>query len=486
MSIVIGDCIEVMASMPEASVDAVVCDPPYGLEFMGKEWDRLIPPARGRTAGLEHAPTIEESNDSPHHRAAIKQPSVLKRCGRCGGNSSGEWGRCQCESPDFRQNMAPIRAMQDWHEAWATEALRVLKPGGHLLAFGGTRTYHRLAAGIEDAGFEIRDTIAWMYGSGFPKSLDLSKAIDKAAGAERDVVGERAYAGGHVQRSVAPRFNGTEYANGEVYSEPPIRYDTAPATAASKAWEGWGTALKPAHEPIVVARKPLAGTVAGNVLAHGTGALNIDGCRIGEGHDNGRGRTDEASGDSRYAERGSTNFAATPGPRGGDSSGRWPANVVLDEAAGAMLDAQTGELTSGANPTRRGADGDRVALGEFNGQTECHAPRGVDTGGASRFFYCAKTSATERNAGLGANVGFFSPADAPERNEHPTVKPIALMRWLCRLVTPPGGLVLDPFAGSGTTGCAAALEGFRFTGIERSSEYAAIARARLAHWELAA
>jgi DNA methylase len=182
--LIVADCVKAMAAMPPASVDAIVTDPPYGLEFMGKEWDRLIAPARGRTAGLEHAPTLESRDDTPHHRAAVKQPSMLMRCANCGGNSSGEWGRCSCERPDFRRNLTPVRAMQEWHEAWAAEALRVLKPGGHLLAFGGTRTYHRLACAIEDAGFEIRDQIQWMYGSGFPKSLNVSKAIDSAQGVE--------------------------------------------------------------------------------------------------------------------------------------------------------------------------------------------------------------------------------------------------------------------------------------------------------------
>jgi len=287
-------------------------------------------------------------------------------------------------------------------EMWR-EALRVLKPGGHLLAFSGSRTYHRMACAIEDAGFEIRDQIMWLYGSGFPKSLDVSKAIDKAAGAVREVVGQNAYASRrpraeyqHAQKWGAT-LGGSESAT-----------VTAPATDSARQWQGWGTALKPAHEPIVVARKPLVGTVAANVLAHGTGALNIDGCRVGT--EGGTTRSGQAP------------YAASGWRTGHEivelNAGRWPANVIHD------------------------------------GLTEKWA----------RYFYCAKASKRDRGDG----------------NNHPTVKPTDLMRYLCRLVTPPGGLVLDPFMGSGSTGKAAMLEGFRFVGIELSEEYVEIARARIA------
>jgi site-specific DNA-methyltransferase (adenine-specific) len=378
-----GDCVEAMREMPEASVDAVVCDPPYGLEFMGKEWDRLTD--------------------------------------------------------------------QRWHETWATEALRVLRPGGHLLAFGGTRTYHRLACAIEDAGFEIRDCLAWLYGSGFPKSLNLN--------------GDR---------------------------------------------EGWGTALKPAHEPIVLARKPLVGTVAANVEAHGTGALNVDGCRVGlvDGVDDSQLRTMNRS--EKANDGWGMNTTGADEPQVVNPQGRWPSNVLLDPEAGAMLDEQSGEQKSGTAIQRNG--GGRALFGGIAGnEGDGPAPDAGygDSGGASRFFYTAKASRAERNAGLevdvpndrfrtricegcGKNVpaqgacGCDAPirweAAQPTRNVHPTVKPIALMRWLCRLVTPPGGTILDPFAGSGTTGCAAVLEGFEFVGTEREAEYVALAEARIKWW----
>ena len=326
-----GDCRDVMATMDASSVDAIVTDPPYGLAFMGKDWDHGVP-------GVEF---------------------------------------------------------------W-TEALRVAKPGAHLLAFGGTRTYHRLACAIEDAGWEIRDCVMWVYGSGFPKSHDVSKAIDKAAGAEREVVGS--YKG-------ASNI-GTGSTNSYITTERGKATDvsvTAPATDAARQWFGWGTALKPAWEPIIVARKPLCGTVAENVLTHGTGALNIDGCRAGA---------------------------------------RWPANVIHD---GIMHEH-------------------------------------------GRYFYCAKASKADRDEGCeglpvrqtvgggGLNnpvSGAYGSEKAPARNHHPTVKPTELMRNLVRLVTPPGGVVLDPFCGSGSTGRGAILEGMSFIGIDLDEDYLEIARRRI-------
>jgi site-specific DNA-methyltransferase (adenine-specific) len=279
------------------------------------------------------------------------------------------------------------------------------------VAFGGTRTFHRLTCAIEDAGWEIRDCLSWLYGEGFPKSLDVSKAIDKGD----------------------------------------------PVTGAAQSWQGWGTALKPAWEPVILARKPLAGTVAQNVLAHGVGALNVDGCRIGTEE-----RVNEPMGapENSYGGYGATATATA-------TVGRWPANVVLDEEAARMLDEQAGELTSGANPSRRGAT-DSDIFSPYIGQEECEAPRGAESGGASRFFYCAKADGAERNVGLDA-----------ARNHHPTVKPAALMQWLVRLVARPGALVLDPFMGSGTTGIAALRESCRFVGVELSPEYAEIARRRI-------
>jgi DNA modification methylase len=466
-----GDCIERMAEMEEASIDAVVCDPPYGLEFMGKDWDR--PDRMGKISDLGVADgTPFRSNAGTPSWAGSGNPACLN----CGGTKYDRTrpNGCKCDAPDFPAEAVPqMRALQAWCEDWAREALRVLRPGGHLLAFGGTRTYHRLTAGIEDAGFEIRDSIMWLYGSGFPKSLDVLKAIDKSA----------------CTCSYDALLNAEE-ARAQITSCP-VHGDDAKPTGAAQ-WGGWGTALKPAHEPIVVARKPLIGTVAANVLEHGTGGINVGGCRIGTG--DGGDRHGEESAERRYTENGSSNFAPMPGPRGGDAGGRWPANVVLDEEAAAELDAQTGILTSGSGPLRRRADKfGRNVFGDFKGTDEV-LPSG-NSGGASRFFYCAKTSRAERNAGLEGfeertagmrnNVGrplSGTEFDPKAANHHPTVKPINLMRWLVRLITPPGGLVLDPFLGSGTTGCAAVLEGFDFIGLEREAEYIEIAEARIAFW----
>jgi len=297
------------------------------------------------------------------------------------------------------------------------EVLRVLKPGGHLLAFAGTRTQHRMAVNIEDAGFEIRDMIAWVYGSGFPKSMDVSKAIDKAAGAEREVVGSKL---GQPGYSLAD--NGRTNAVYNDLHDPAAECAiTAPATPKAQQWEGWGTALKPALEPITVARKPFKGTVAANVLEHGTGALNIDGCRVSA--------EDLAALQKNWDRVQSANQGiASQGIKAIDlrdraPSGRWPANLIHD----------------GSNqPTALLRD-------------------------SARFFYCAKASKADRGEG----------------NSHPTVKPTELMRYLCRLVTPCGGVVLDPYMGSGSTGKAAVLEGFRFIGIEREAEYLEIARGRI-------
>jgi site-specific DNA-methyltransferase (adenine-specific) len=325
--------------MADNSVDSIVTDPPYGLSFMGKDWDHGVP-----------------------------------------------------------------------GEAFWREALRVAKPGAHLLAFGGTRTHHRLMCAIEDAGWEIRDCLGWLYGSGFPKSLDVSKAIDKQAGAEREVVGR--YRAAQQSNNCGTSFNASNA------DEKGVTYAliTAPATPEAVRWNGWGTALKPAWEPIVLARKPLRGTVAQNVLEHGTGALNIDGCRVGTEtiQTNGWGNCEGVVMVNRRMDY-----------IGAVHQGRFPANLIHD--------------------------GSEDVLEVF-------------PNGTQRFFYCAKASPSERGEG----------------NSHPTVKPLALMRYLCRLVTPPGGIVLDPFAGSGSTGKACALEGFRFICIERETEYCKIAEARIA------
>lgn len=339
-------------------------------------------------------------------------------------------------------------------EVWR-EALRVLKPGGHLLAFSGSRTYHRMAVAIEDAGFEIRDQIMWVYGSGFPKSLDVSKAIDAAAGAEREVVGMTRRDAGSKSDHQFETYRSLEFAI------------TAPATPEAQRWQGWGTALKPAHEPIVVARKPLVGTVAENVLAHGTGAINIDGCRVAcdwlnessvrQGHSK---KTCSSNGVTGWN---GGQMHAEPNPLG-----RWPANLIHDGSEEVLrLFPDTGP--SKATP-RKNAE----FQSNSKGKEYAHVTVGHDDAGgsAARFFYSAKASKRDRDEGLRAEG---------RANIHPTVKPTDLMRYLCRLVTPPGGLVLDPFTGSGSTGKGAVMEGFRFVGIELSPEYAAIARARIQH-----
>ena len=355
------------------------------------------------------------------------------------------------------------------------EVLRVLKPGGHILAFGGSRTYHRMAVAIEDAGFEIRDQIMWVYGSGFPKSLNIDKAIDKAAGVEREVLG--------VKR-MQPDIRGNNYAQGkrDYAGDTVPQYITEPATAAAKQWQGWGTALKPAHEPIVLARKPVEGTVANNVLTYGVGGLNIDGTRVG---------SETVS--VHHAPKGT--FAGGEPDRGSDTStyqnhtGRFPANFIHDGSDEVV------ELfpiaKGGVYPATRGSS----AIGAFaQGGTHKDKPNQArvmgDTGSAARFFYCAKANKRDRNEGLDGFVnkvagGMQGRADGTmgsityNQNHHPTVKPTDLMQYLCRLITPPNGTILDPFLGSGSTGKAAMYEGFNFVGIELTDEYLPIAKARI-------
>ena len=326
---------------------------------------------------------------------------------------------------------------------WA-EALRVAKPGAHLLAFGGTRTHHRLMVAVEDAGWEIRDVLMWLFGSGFPKSKNVAGAIDRGEG-----LPNRGHAIAHASHTRP--ITGEALPSGE----------DLPAyqgqTERSRQWEGWGTALKPAYEPIVLARKPLIGTVAQNVTAYGTGALNIDGTRIG-----------------------------------GDE-GRWPANLILDEEAGALLDEAVGEARSAGEYTRGGpTDGvwDGPASIPIDGLTSATY---ADRGGPSRFFYSSKAGRAEREAGLAGfaperrSDGRAKDIENPRlrtdtrRNDHPTVKPIGLMRYLCLLITPPGGTVLDPFCGSGSTGMAALDAGFDFIGSDLDPHYLAIAQQRAAY-----
>ena len=360
-------------------------------------------------------------------------------------------------------------------EIWAA-AHRVAKPGAYLLAFGGTRTYHRMAVAIEDAGWEIRDCIMWVYGSGFPKSHNVGKAIDKAAGAEREVVGT-------TRTNVG--MQGGNFANGGAMGEVAI---TAPATDAAREWQGWGTARKPAWEPIIIARKALDGTVAQNVQKWGTGAMNIDGCRVG---------TDDIFGGGA---KGTSGFAAGyehDGYTVGSPLGRWPANLIHDGSdevvAGFPVNVKGvyGAKSVGKVQFMDSHDQSGRSIGSGNGIT--------DTGSAARFFYCAKAGRLDRDAGCeeleerrgcsefrkndDGTAGIQSRlhgATIKGRNHHPTVKPTALMRYLCRLVTQPNGTVLDPFCGSGSTGKGAVLEGFQFIGIEKDPEYCEIANSRIA------
>jgi DNA modification methylase len=456
-TVVHGNCLDVMRTMPDASVDSIVTDPPYGLsrEPSPKELEQVV-------------------------RAwANGEDMTIRGRGFMGRN----WD-------------AFVPGSSIWKEA-----LRVLKPGGHLLAFAGSRTVDLMGLAIRLAGFEIRDQLQWLYGSGMPKSLDVSKAIDAAAGAEREVVGTKAGLPGY---SLAKSKGAAVYGKGiggtgDPEAECAI---TAPATPEAAQWSGWGTGLSPSHEPIIMARKPLAGTVAANVLEHGTGAINVDGCRI---EACGRPLRVVAGGVLSPEESGHLYGSRPSGSKavGETDLGRWPANVVLDEAAADLLDAQTGDRPgmSGGGVHRADYEG-----GMFGGTDSTGTARG-DNGGPSRFFYCAKASRTERDMGLtwfrvrsrGETTGREN--DRPgtvhgragaggkygSRNTHPTVKPDDLMRWLVRLITPPGGVCLDPFAGSGTTGRACLLEGFRFIGCELNDTdeepFVSIARARIAHIE---
>lgn len=403
-----GDCLNSMSKIADGSVDSIVTDPPYELGFMGKTWD---------STGI--------------------------------ANNVEMWKEC----------------------------LRVLKPGGHLLAFSGSRTYHRMVCAVEDAGFEIRDQIMWLYGSGFPKSMDVSKAIDKAFGVDREVVGSKIGKGGENLNILSHEGAGDKenskgcgaYGLGakQISIEIPV---TVPSTDEAKQWNGWGTALKPAHEPIVVARKPLIGTVAQNVLTHGTGAINIDDCRV-PGEPVPINKLEKWSG---FGEEKRPDYEATV-----NDKGRFPANVVHDgsdevmyafpEAPGQLADVKRadefktkgiygqmkreGENTSSKRYTNDGSTNFAMLPGA----------RRLDKGSAARFFYCAKANKKDREEG----------------NIHPTVKPTELMQYLCRLVTQPNGVVLDPFMGSGSTGKAAIKEGMGFIGIERDEAYFKIAEQRI-------
>jgi site-specific DNA-methyltransferase (adenine-specific) len=421
-----GDMRQVLRSLPENSFDSIVSDPPYELGFMGKAWD---------STGIAFDP-----------------------------------------------------------RAWA-EAYRVLKPGAHIVAFGGTRTWHRIAVAIEDAGFQIRDSLAWLYGQGFPKSMNLSKAIQAKGGPEAI---RRMEMGEDYEPSGRGRKN---YDHGAGSAMNGTRDAASPVNDLAKKWEGWGTALKPSFEPIILARKPPIGTIAQNVEAFGVGGLNIDACRGEEGSGSkGCPYWPEKCGGHDCNTFSKTFHGSPPAGWPDEIKGRWPPNVCVDEEVAADLDETNGVRTS--QPYKGGPKQKRGQVIDL----EDIAPGGyADTGGVSRYFYCPKAGSKERDAGL-EHWPTLSPAeltgradsDAPgtrnprsgasasksggRRNPHPTVKPLALMRWLCKLVTPPGGFILDPFAGSGTTGCAAALEGFHFAGVELDPVHTRLAMDRIAYW----
>lgn len=409
VSVICGDSRDVLKTLGDETVDSIVCDPPYALVSIGKRF------------GADAAAPAKSGKSGVYARASA-------------GFMGQKW--------DTGETAFAV-------EFWA-EVYRVLKPGGHVVAFAGTRTYHRLACAVEDAGFEIRDMISWLYGSGFPKSHDVAKGIDKAAGVEREVQSRKAAKVGFDP----DRQGGGGWSSGAIEI-------TAPATPEAATWQGWGTALKPACEPIVLARKPLIGTVVENVLEHGTGAINVDGCRVETDEDR---RRPSSGGDNGLNGTGTFKIRERRIDDQEKTSGRWPANVVhdgSDEVVAAFPDspgqqyAVTAEHAPKVGTTTFGDYGPRK-----------YTPPRLDSGSAARFFYTAKADATER---LGS--------------KHPTVKPVDLMRWLCRLVTPPGGLIVDPFAGSGTTGVAAIAEGFDAILIEREPGFADDSRRRIA-WAL--
>jgi DNA modification methylase len=477
------DVLDGLRALPSNSLDAIVTDPPYGLEFMGAEWDSFQGDAWRSGAGMT-APGI---GDRPTAWPAFGGDTANATCSTCKGRMRGK-KVCECPEPAWVVKGQPrqlqdstyqtghygrntsvrhgigasygtegaksSRAFGEWCYQWAVEALRVAKPGAHILAFGGTRTYHRLVCALEDAGWEVRDSLQlfWTYGSGFPKSLDVSKAIDKALGK----AAERAF------KSVNPAQRPYNTEHGETTSgwKAPTRPDkTHSASPQAREFEGWGTALKPAYEPIVVARKPLIGTVARNVLRYRTGGLNIAGCSL--------------------------------------PSGRWPGNAILCHAPECVCTGTDGPETVETWECVDGCvDGCPVKLME------------EQSPGASRFFYSVKANANDRWVAVSCSEGCAfhgakmsrraakASATKPVKGArdglcrscgghrshagHPTVKPEGLMRYLARLVTPPGGVVLDPFCGSGSTGVAVVKEGFRFLGVDKTPAYVQLSRARLA------
>lgn len=427
-----GDNMESLKKLPDNSIDSVVTDAPYGL---GKEQDMNI--------------VLKDWIEKGY--------SEIKGKGFMGK----EWD-AYVPQPLF------------WKEIY-----RVLKPGGHILCFFGTRTYDIGTMAMRLAGFEIRDQIMWIYGSGFPKSLNIGKAYDKKVGNEREVVGE------------VIQNNFDKYENSMMSKEQrdvnTYLYKTLDITKGQSPWEGWGTALKPANEPICLARKPLSEkTVAENVLKWGTGGINVDGCRI-DSINNEHHRPGVVKKAGNFQNGVDKEWMPT------NAEGRFPANIIFDESAAEMLDEQSGVVNQGHWPK-----GSTKGFGEFGGGESSYegvGPKDKTKSGASRFFYCAKVSKSERNMGLDGfeektihdddnkyDIDKFN--TLPKKNHHPTLKPVQLMAYLCRLVTPPNGIVLDPFMGSGSTGIAAQLEGFRFCGMEMDEDYFKIAEARIENYEL--
>jgi site-specific DNA-methyltransferase (adenine-specific) len=398
-----GDCMEVLESLE--NIDSCVADPPYGLSFMGKQWDYDVP------------------------------------------------------------------KKELWERVFAS-----MKQGAHLLSFFGSRTYHRGVIPIEDAGFDIRDQLMWIYGSGFPKSHNIGKAVDKFQGNERELV--------ESDNRIASSLGNSINMDGGLANKD-YKY-----TKGNSEWEGWGTALKPAHEPIVMARKPFKGSVAENVLEHGTGGINIDGCRVGT--------DDKLSIGSNKRDNANVNFGMKDNKekQKQHEQGRFPANVMHDGSEEVLeIFPQTGKSSGGRSYQNTNQMYSGGWADEKGNKTD---PGFGDEGTASRYFYCAKASKDDRDEGLDAldelqvSKGNYVGRDLNNpknhlgglqggkgKNTHPTVKPTELMRYLCRLVTPKGGVVLDPFMGSGSTGKGALLEGFKFIGIEMEREYFDVACARL-------
>jgi DNA modification methylase len=615
--LILGDCLEKLKELEDNSVDSIVTDPPYGLEFMGKAWDSF---KTGRISKYKEGGSIDLEQIESRKGKGGAGPSYTKRAAkRCRTCGKQEWSGspCKCETPDFEIDNSTQYTFQSFSEAWATECYRVLKPGGHLLAFGGSRMYHRLAVGVEDAGFEIRDQIMWIYGSGFPKSHNIGKSIDKMGGKtigwfgkwlrqwrEENKIAQKEIAklfpsktGGltgcvanwelGLSMPTTEQFNtiienfdlpfdnieqlereiigtkssacfGNETDRHTIGASKSVEVDI---TKGNSIGEGWGTALKPAHEPIVLARKPLIGTVADNVLEWGVGGLNIDGCRVGyaNGFENEFSETYLKSGHSKDDTDGDI-FNISGNKRNGvyvNQEGRFPANIIFectcenpkvvadkydirtyndykntyqsyeendkDKGEYEIKDVETTKVIhtdpncpcyildqqSGTTKSSKRGEHNNKKTQHTNTYTPPNAMYSSnnthgDTGGASRFFYCPKSSKRDRNEGCDglpqkANV-FMSPDSRmdkdqyertspgmerfktePKSNFHPTVKPTELMKYLIRLVTPKGGIVLDPFMGSGSTGKAAVLEGMEFIGIEREKEYFDIAEQRIGH-----